>query len=189
MTLLTPNETLDTASLQWRVFENAEALNSISRHPLFGVGLGNSYRNITTLQGEADGWFTGRSLVAGEVSRFTRYVHSSYLWIPVKMGIPALVIFLWFCAALLFAGWRLMRKLPAQQMKGIVLAVVTGFAGLLVWTAFHQHLIMNRSSTAVAAMAGLVAGIYSLHSSEHGASLFGVAYPGQQESAHDARGQ
>lgn len=162
-TLLAPDETIDSRSLQWRIFENEEAMKSISQHPLLGVGLGNSYRNLTTLQGESSGWFTRNSLVAGEVSRFTRYVHSSYVWIPVKMGIPALVIFLWFCAALIIAGWQLMRSLPDKQMKGIVLAIVTGFIGLLVWTIFHQHLIMNRSSTAVAFVAGLVAGIYALH--------------------------
>lgn len=170
MTLLTPDETLGTSSLEWRIFETEESLHSISHHLLLGVGLGNSYRNITTLQGEADGWFTGNSLAAGDVSRFTRYVHSSYLWIPVKMGIPAFIIFLWFCVAFLVAGWQLISRLPDQQMKGIVLAIVTGFAGLLVWTIFHQHLIMNRSSTAVAFMAGLVAGIYSLSNREQGIS-------------------
>jgi len=176
LTLLNPDETIGTSSLQWRVFETEEALNSISKHPLLGVGLGNSYRDITTLQGEADGWFTGYSLAAGEVSRFTRYVHSSYLWIPVKMGIPSFIIYLWFCVAFLVAGWRLMSKLPSQQMRGIVLAVVAGFAGLLVWTVFHQHLIMNRGSTAVAFMAGLVAGIDSLSRGEHGnARLFWAA--------------
>jgi hypothetical protein len=171
MTLLTPDETLDSSSLQWRAFETKEAFNSISLHPLLGVGLGNSYRHVTTLQGEADGWYTGMSLAAGGVSRFTRYVHSSYLWIAVKMGIPAFVIFLWFCAAFLVAGWRLMSRLPDKEVKGIVLAVVTGFAGLFVWSVFHQHLVMNRSSTGVAFMAGLVAGIYSLYSRERGASL------------------
>ena len=170
-TLLTPDETIDSRSLQWRIFENEKALTSIAAHPLLGVGLGNSYRSLTILQGEADGWFTSNSLAAGEVSRFTRYVHSSYLWIPVKMGIPAFIIFLWFCAALPVEGWRLMRSLPDNRMKGIVLAIVTGFIGLLVWTIFHQHLIMNRSSTAVAFVAGLVAGIYALDRRDRGASF------------------
>jgi hypothetical protein len=187
-TLLTPDETIDSNSLQWRVFENDEALKSISRHPLLGVGLGNSYRNLTTLQGESQGWFTRNSLVSGEVSRFTRYIHSSYLWLPVKMGIPTFVIFLWFCAALTVAGWRLMRNLPDNQMKGIVLAVVTGFIGLLMWTVFHQHLIMNRSSTAVAFVAGLVAGIYALHNRKHGAS-FVESLPSQEEPVNDASNQ
>ena len=182
-TLLTPDETIDSRSLQWRIFENEEALQSIMQHPLLGVGLGNSYRDLTTLQGEADGWFTNNSLAAGEVSRFTRYVHSSYIWIPVKMGIPAFVIFIWFCAALLVAGWRLMRNLPERQMKGVVLAIVTGFIGLLVWTIFHQHLIMNRSSTAVAFVAGLVAGIYSLYYKEAKASF--MERPSQEEPVND----
>lgn len=185
-TLFTPDETIDSRSLQWRIFENEEALKSILRHPMLGVGLGNSYRNLTTLQGEADGWFTGNSLAAGEISRFTRYVHSSYIWIPVKMGIPALVIFIWFCTALLVAGWRLMRLLPNNRIKGIVLAIVAGFIGLLGWTIFHQHLIMNRSSTAVAFAAGLVAGIYALHRGEHEASAV-ESLPSQEEPANDTR--
>lgn len=188
-TLFTLDETLESSSLQWRVFETDQALKSIFNNPLLGVGLGNSYRNITMLQGEANGWLTGYSLVAGEVSRFTRYVHSSYIWIPVKMGIPSFVIFLWFCAAFLVAGWRLMRNLPDPQMKGIVLAVVTGFVGLLVWTALHQHLIMNRSSTAVAFVTGLVAGIYSLQSREYGAVFTWSRHSNQQESVNDANGQ
>jgi|GEM_PF-1404312 len=187
-TLLTPDETIDSLSLRWRIFENEEALKSISRHPLLGVGLGNSYRHLTTLQGEANGWFTRNSLVAGEVSRFTRYVHSSYIWIPVKMGIPAFVIFLWFLAALLVAGWRLIYSLPDNQMKGIVLAIVPGFIGLLMWTVFHQHLIMNRSSTAVAFVAGLVAGIYALHNRKHGAS-FVESLPSQEEPVNDTSNQ
>lgn len=190
MSVLSPAEILGSSSLEWRAFETEEALNSISHHPLMGVGLGNSYRRITTLQGEADGWYSGRSLVAGEVSRFTRYIHSSYLWIPVKMGIPALIIFLWFCVAFLVVGWRLMYTLPDSQMKGIVLAVVTGFVGLLVWTVFHQHLIMNRSSTAVAFVTGLVAGIYSLHRQEHEASLTQIRLSSpREEVVNDASGQ
>ncbi len=45
--ILSPDATLNSASLQWRVFENEEAFNSIVQSPQ-GVGLGNTYRAITT---------------------------------------------------------------------------------------------------------------------------------------------
>ena len=55
LSILAPEETLESYSLQWRVFETEEGLRSVSEHPLVGVGLGNSYREVTTLAGEAIG--------------------------------------------------------------------------------------------------------------------------------------
>src|SRR5207302_8430634 len=53
--ILSPDATLNSASLQWRVFETEAALNSIAESPQ-GVGLGNTYRPITTYAGEAAGY-------------------------------------------------------------------------------------------------------------------------------------
>lgn len=160
LSILTPEETLGSDSLQWRVFETEEGLRSVSEHPLLGVGLGNSYREVTILQGEASGWFAGRSLASGELSRFTRFLHSSYLSIAVKMGLPALACFLWFCAALVVNSGRLYRNLSGEQPRGIALAVLTGFAGLMLWSVFHQHFVQTESTAIVGLMAGLAASLY-----------------------------
>lgn len=168
--ILTPGETLESSSLVWRQFENGRAVESILKNPLWGVGLGGHYRELTTLQGEADGLWTRNSLAAGEVSRFTRYVHNSYLSIAVKMGIPGLAALLWFLIAFLISGWKIYRDLPDSDLKGIVLGVLAGFVGLLAWSYFHAHLIKAESTPAIGLMAGLVVTIPYLYKHDRAVS-------------------
>ncbi len=160
LSILTPEETLNSDSLQWRVFETEEGLRSVSEHPLLGVGLGNSYRRVSTFQGEARGIRTGRSLAAGEISSLTRFVHNSYLSIAIKMGLPALASLLWFCAALVVSSALLYKNESAGQPRAIALAVLAGFVGLMLWSIFHQHFIQTESTAIVGLMAGLAACLY-----------------------------
>ncbi len=160
LTIFTPEETLDSNSLKWRVFETEEGLRSVSEHPLIGVGLGNSYREITTLAGEAFGWMTGGSLASGDTSRFTRFLHNSYLSIAVKMGLPALACLLWFCVSLVVNSALLYRHLSEGQSRAIALAVLATVVGLLEWSFFHQHFVQTESTAIVGLMAGLAASLY-----------------------------
>jgi hypothetical protein len=155
LSLFRPSETLHSLSIEWRLFETREAVRSIQEHPLLGVGLGNSYRSVTTLQGEARGQFAGGP-GAGELSRFTRFLHSSYLSIAVHMGLPALCCFLWFCAAFLVGGWRLYKSLSASHLDAVVLAILAGFLGMLGWSVFHTHLVETPGTAVAGLMVGLV---------------------------------
>jgi O-antigen ligase len=161
--LLTPFDTAQTSSLQWRDFEVGKALQAIAKQPLTGVGLGNRYRALTVFMKEASGWWTRGSIAAGEVSRFTRYVHNSYVSIAVKMGIPGLIAILWFYAAVLFKGYRVFLDLPVSKHKGVVLGAWIGFSSLLIWCYFHAHLIKAESTPIIGLMAGLVGSIAYLH--------------------------
>jgi O-antigen/teichoic acid export membrane protein len=162
LSMFTVRDTLDTNSAEWRLFENREALRSISEHPLLGVGLGNSYRNLTLLGGEADGWMSA-SMLPDQLYRFTRFLHNSYLSIAMKMGVPALVCFLWFCAAFLVSGWQLYRNLSGGYLRAVVLSLLAGFAGLLLWSLLHQHFIQAESTLIVGLMVGLVGVVQRLH--------------------------
>ncbi len=178
LSILAPKEALASNSLEWRAFETSLGLQSVSEHPLMGVGLGNSYRAITTLQGEAIGWMTKGSLVAGVISRFTRFLHNSYLFIAVKMGLPGLACFIWFCVALVINSGRLYRTLSEGQLRAIALALLAGSVGLMQWSFFHQHFVQEESTAIVGLMAGLAA---SLH---HGAeSRNGLLQPSHKASA------
>lgn len=160
--IFTPEETLDTLSLEWRRFETEAALRSIAEHPLLGVGLGNSYRDLTLLRGEAAGGML-RSLDPENLYRYTRFLHNSYLSIAVKMGLPALLCLLWLCAAFLAGGWQLYRRLSCARLKGIVLATQASFVGLLLWSILHPHFIEAQSTPVIGLMIGLVACIQALH--------------------------
>lgn len=156
--IITPNSTLNTASLQWRAFEDQAAFNAISDHPVVGVGLGNDYRNITLLQGEASGWLWD----LGGPSRLTRMAHNSYLYLTVKMGIPALLTFFWFAIAFLIGGTRVYFRLPAGPEKLVVLATVASFPGLLFWAIFEAQLMRQGGMVAIGLMVGIVVAIASL---------------------------
>ncbi len=161
--LLTPAETAGTGSLQWRAFEIEKALQAIRNQPLTGVGLGNRYRELSAYHEEASGQLTRGSIATGEVSRFTRYVHNSYVSIAVKMGIPGLFALLWFCAAALFKGFQVYRHMPDSEHKGMVLGILVAFAGLLVWSYFHAHLIKAESTGTIGIMAALIGSIAYIH--------------------------
>jgi O-antigen ligase len=157
--ILTPSDTSETQSLQWRSFEIEKALEAIRKQPLTGVGLGNRYRPLSAHSSEASGSLTDGRVDSGRVSRFTRYVHNSYASIAVKMGIPGLVVLLWVCAAVLFNGFQVYRNMPDSEYKGIVLGILIGFAGSLVWFYFHAHLIKAESTATIGLMMGLVGSI------------------------------
>jgi O-antigen ligase len=157
--IFTPANTSETESLQWRSFEIEMVLQALKKQPLTGVGLGNRYRPLSMHSSEASGSLTDGNIATGRVSRFTRYVHNSYGSIAVKMGIPGLIVLLWFCAAALFKGFQAYRNMPDSEHKGIVLGILAGFAGMLVWCYFHAHLIKAESTATIGLMIALVGSI------------------------------
>jgi hypothetical protein len=147
-----PSDTLGSASLQWRTYEDGAAIASIRAHPLLGVGLGNNYRNRTLLQGEASGWLY--PLVG--TSSLTRFAHNGYLYLAVKTGLPIFAVFIGFCLAFLLGGVRLYRRTAATQQRLIVLACLCSFAGVLEWAFFEPHFMLAASMATVGVAAGIV---------------------------------
>ena len=148
--------TMESASMQWRVFETGEALRSIRENPALGVGLGNAYREVTTLQGENLGWITQEQGIT-DTYRFTRFVHNSFLMIAVKMGLPGIMLFLWFCGAFLIGSWKIYKQISDPVDRSIVLAIASAFVGLLFWSIFHSHLMEAESTAVIGLMVGMVA--------------------------------
>jgi O-antigen ligase len=72
-------------SYGWRELENQEAMITLRRSPVIGVGMGGEYRP----------WVHQLHLFYEHV----RYIHNSYLFIALKIGIPGLL-----CLLLLY--WR-----------------------------------------------------------------------------------
>jgi O-antigen ligase len=157
--ILTADETLGSASLEWRRFEVEVASQVVAEHPVFGVGLGNDYRAPTLFQGEAAGWLWELDGPA----RLTRFVHNSYFYMAVKMGLPAIALFLWFSVALLFTGALAYHRASAYPAKIILLVVVSSLPGILEWATFQAHFMQSGSMTTLGLMAGMVAGLGQAH--------------------------
>lgn len=152
--ILAPDQTLNSASLEWRVFEVRAAASALSQHPLLGVGVGNDYRGVTLLQGEASGVLWP---LDGSKGRLTRWVHDSYLYMAVKMGLPGIAAFLWFSVAFLVGGMRAYLDAPDGAEKLVVLAVLCSFAGLLEWAVFEAHFMLPAGMATLGLMVGMIA--------------------------------
>lgn len=161
--LFSPSETAETESLQWREYENTMALRAILKQPLTGLGLGNRYRPLSTHSSEASGSLTDGNLDSVRISRFTRYAHNSYAAIAVKMGIPGLIVLLWFFAVLMVNGFKAYRELPDSEGKGVILGVLAGFSGLFFWSYFHAHLIKAESTATIGIMAAVIGIVSAMH--------------------------
>ena len=145
--IFTPDQTLDTSSLQWRLFENDEAMQSIGNYPVLGVGLGNEYRGATLMrQREAVGNL-----------RYARFIHNAYLYIGVKMGIPAILVFVWLCVAFLIEGWRTYVKVRPGFWQPVILAMLVSFAGLMFWSNTQPNFMVTEGTLFVGVVLGLVA--------------------------------
>jgi O-antigen ligase len=147
--IVTPDATLNSSSLQWRVFETEAAFSSLAESPQ-GVGLGNTYRPITTLSGEAAG-YQGNPL--------NTFVHNSYLYIAVKTGVLGLAAFLWFCLAFLLCSWRLFRRMPHGPDRWLVLTIVASFVGIMQWSVTEANFMQTCATATVGLMVGLLASL------------------------------
>lgn len=156
-------ETSETNSLQWRVFEQQQIALALQEHPITGVGLGNSYRNITTYQGEARGLWVQGDLSYIRYDRFTRYAHSSYSALSVKLGIPGIAVFLGFCILAMLKGLRLYFQLPDSFAKYIPLMISTGILGLLQWAFYHAVLMLAAVTCVIAIVIGMLACIDNIY--------------------------
>ncbi|WP_349742869.1 O-antigen ligase family protein [Roseateles cavernae] len=107
-------------SLGWRKLENEDAMRRIARSPLVGVGLGGEYRR----------WISEIRLFEDH----TRYVHNSYVFVALKVGVPALAALL----ALLALSWQRGRKAIAasderhKPLRIAAVAVLPAMLGLCI---------------------------------------------------------
>lgn len=163
LTIFNPDETLDTSSLQWRVFENGEGAASIADTPIFGVGLGGEYRSATLLR---------QRETVGNL-RFARFIHNAYLYIAIKMGLPALAVFLWFCLAFLASGWRGYLRMPEGVWKPVTLAMLVSFVGLLLWSNTQPNFMLMEATLFIGAMGGVVAASRRLALGDTGEGAYG----------------
>jgi hypothetical protein len=58
------------------------------------------------------------------------------------------------------------RDIPDSGYKGVILGILAGFAGLLVWCYFHAHFIKAESTATIGLMMALVGSIAYIHGHE-----------------------
>jgi len=71
------------------------------------------------------------------------YCHNAYMWIWVKMGTPALLVFLWLCAVFVRRGLRLWRRIADSKGRAIVVGFTLAFVGQMVSNLVAPNFIQN----------------------------------------------
>ena len=156
-------DTVESLSLQWRLFELQEATKAILESPILGVGLGNSYRNLTTFNKEAIADHVQGDHSYIRYDRFTRYVHSSYWAIAVKMGFPGILVLMAFFIVVIFKSIFLYSSLSNDMAKGLTITVGLAMFGLLQWSIMHAQLMLESSTIVIGLVLGLLASINSIY--------------------------
>ena len=136
-------ETLDSFSLQTRVFQTEAAMDSIAENPILGVGLGNSYRRLTSEEAQSRN------------ARFARFMENTYLYIATKMGLPALAVVGWLIVTIIAVIHRSFKSAQDPILRGLSLASLATITGIVFWGISHPVLFLPENTLIV----GLVGGV------------------------------
>jgi O-antigen ligase len=135
-------------SAQHRTAEWSRAGQAIREHPAFGIGLGSGIVFYSPL-------FREETDTIGNGFR-TYYIHNSYIWFALKLGIAGAVAFFALVFGSTYAGWRAFKRSIDPRAKPLLLGSVVGLVALLVLSVTGPHLNFDRSTTYAATLVGLV---------------------------------
>jgi O-antigen ligase len=125
---------------QYRINEWTTALRQVHIHPLSGIGLGGT---ITFENPEL------RNSPQGTV--FTQYyIHNSYVWYALKLGLPGLAAILLLLALSYRAAWRAFRRWTDPRGRRLLLGVLASLLAIMVVAATGPHLNIDAATPLVA---------------------------------------
>lgn len=138
-------------SLVWRETEREYAYKKILEYPVFGIGLGGEYQPIRNQRMKPEQ---------------TQYIHNSYLYLALKLGLVAIVIPFWVSWLVYANGRRLMQNIKEARHRATVAAVVPAFM-LPNITSFTQPEWMDHPGVAfMGIMIGLMGVLNNLYSED-----------------------
>jgi O-antigen ligase len=142
-----PDTLAKDASTQWRVFETRYAIQSIVQHPLLGIGLGNFYRPAI----ENDPlWYPDKPNYG-----LRWYIHNSYLWVWIDMGLLGIIPFIWVFAIFLVRGFRRWRNIEDPKLRSIALGFTLACLGMVISNLVAPRFVEDWSLSIFAVILGI----------------------------------
>jgi O-antigen ligase len=135
-------------SSRYRVVEWSTAIGEIQRHPLTGIGLGTSITFMNPM-------FSSQSDTYG-FAFSTYYIHNSYLWFALKLGIVGAGLFFALIARACWMALVGYRRARDSREEIVLLACLGSLVAVLVLSIAGPHLNVDSATPVVAA---LIAGI------------------------------
>jgi O-antigen ligase len=130
--LLSIDEGEEDPSTGHRLAEVRRAQELIASHPLTGIGPGAEFTFISPLYNE--------ELESADVPHTDIYVHSSYVWVALKLGPPALAVFVALLATLLRDAHRSYRRSTDMRARRLLLGALATLAALMAVSFTEPHL-------------------------------------------------
>jgi len=152
--ILSPNETLRTESLQNRFRENRYAIRSIKRSPIFGIGVGSPahYKEAYNY------WYGSRVLFP------VYWIHNSYLELWMLYGLFGIGSFAWLSIAFLIRSFTLFRRAREPEWQALGVAFFAAYIGYLERCVTQMHILHDAHHiVAVAFMWGIVEVIWRIN--------------------------
>jgi O-antigen ligase len=120
-----------------REAEFHEAMKQVRAHPFAGIGLGGMLQFYSPLYNPS----TSRP----GIEVVTGYVHNSYTWLAVKMGLPGLLAFIALLGALLIQAIRLALREAPEIVRVGGLGCAATLVSLMIVSFAGPHLTSNQS--------------------------------------------
>lgn len=121
----------DDVSSRYRINEWTRAGEVILERPLTGIGLGSAIAFENPMWDEATGDFGGYFT--------TFYIHNSYIWVTLKLGVFGLLAYLALLTAALARGYRAYRRAQDPRRRRLLLGLLAGLCALAVMALTGQH--------------------------------------------------
>jgi O-antigen ligase len=137
----------DPSSLH-RVMEWERSMELIKAHPITGIGLGGSITFWSPMYSEV------RSAMGGSFQTF--YIHNSYVWLALKLGLPGLITLVAFVLAALAVGGHAYFTGRDPRRRRLLLGGLLTLVTMLLVSASGPHLTVDRSGVYVICAVGLV---------------------------------
>jgi len=128
----------EDVSARHRVAELEQARELIRDRPLTGIGLGASITFISPLYDSV--------LEVSNVPHTNIYVHNSYVWVALKLGLPALAVFLALLVAVVSSAYGGYRRTTDRRDRRLMLGGLATLVALVLVASSEPHLTYVGSS-------------------------------------------
>jgi O-antigen ligase/glycosyltransferase involved in cell wall biosynthesis len=135
-------------SAQHRLAEWQRALEVSADHPLTGIGLGSTISFSSPLY-SAESGRTGDTFT-------TYYIHNSYVWLLLKLGIPGLLLLVALVATCFAKGLRSYLAADDPRTKSRLLALTGAMVALLAVSFTGPHLTTDAATPVLAVVIGMI---------------------------------
>jgi len=133
-------------SNQYRVAEWTTAVAEIRRSPWTGIGLGGSIQFENPL--------LDRSPEGVNFSQY--YIHNSYIWLALKLGVVAALLFIALIAATTVRAYRAYRRSADPRLARLLLGGFASMVALVLVSFSGPHFNIDSATPYVAFTIGLI---------------------------------